>query len=78
MHFNRKLVFTESFSLELSLGATKFLLLSIFSLTATICPEIWSKSYMTQESKKSTYSWRANAQKRRCLNLQLLKDGRKG
>ena len=47
-----------TFSLELCLGATKFLLLSIFSLTATICPEIWSKSYMAQESKKSTSSWR--------------------
>ena len=34
----------ESFSLEICLRTTKFVLLSFFALITTICPKIWTKT----------------------------------
>ena len=57
-----RLPIVKLFSLLVCHDATKFLLLSVFTLTVTICPRICSKSRV-EGYKESTFV----AQKRRCL-----------
>ena len=53
---------SESFSLLICLDANKFVFLRIFSLTESICLNIWSKS-RPKIGKKSTSGWRASLKK---------------
>ena len=48
------------FSLLICLDATKFVLLAVFTLIETICPNICSKSRLNQDRKKSTSGLRAS------------------
>ena len=51
----------ETFSFFICLDAAKFVWLSVFTLTETICRKIWVNPVPTaQECKKSTYGWHAS------------------
>ena len=52
---------SESFSLEICLDATKFVLLSFFTLITTICPKIWAKTLPKNvKSQLPVYEHRSN------------------
>ena len=55
------------FSLLICLDATKFVLLAVFTLIETICPNICSKSRL-KIAKKINFRFMCVAQKRRFLN----------